>query len=65
MEHETKVSIKKIYFFTATKHEWLPLLAQHNNQQHVIDYLKKLSDEGYLTIFSFVSMPTHIHLIWR
>jgi REP element-mobilizing transposase RayT len=56
--------ISKIYFFTATIHKWFPLLAEDNNQQLIIDYLKKLSDEGYLTIYGFVIMPNHVHLIF-
>ncbi len=55
----------KIYFFTATIHNWLPLLAQQNNQQLIIDYLKKLCDEGFITVYGFVIMPNHIHIIWK
>ena len=55
----------KIYFFTATIHNWLPLLSQENNQQLIIDYLKKLCDSGMLTVFAFVLMPNHVHIIWR
>jgi putative transposase len=55
----------KIYFFTATIHKWLPLLLQDNNQQLIIDYLKKLSDEGFITVYAFVLMPNHIHIIWQ
>ena len=40
----------KIYFFTATIHNWLPLLEEDNNQEMIIDYLKKLSDKGMITI---------------
>ena len=55
----------KIYFFTATIHKWLPLLAQENNQQLIIDYLKKLSNDGFLTVYAFVLMPNHVHIIWQ
>ena len=55
----------KIYFFTATIHKWLPLLTQEDNQQLIIDYLKKLSDEGLITIYAFVLMPNHVHIIWQ
>ena len=55
----------KIYFFTATIHKWLPLLAQENNQQLIIDYLKKLCDDGLLTVYAFVLMPNHVHIIWQ
>jgi len=55
----------KIYFFTATIHKWLPLLAQDNNQQLIIDYLKTLSDKGLISVYAFVLMPNHLHMIWR
>jgi len=55
----------KIYFFTATIHNWLPLLEEDNNQEMIIDYLKKLSDEGMITVFAFILMPNHVHFIWR
>ena len=55
----------KIYFFTATIHNWFPLLAVDNNQKMIIYYLKKLSDEEMITVFAFVLMPNHIHFIWR
>ena len=28
-------------------------------------YLKKLSDAGLISVYAFVLMPNHIHLIWR
>jgi putative transposase len=55
----------KVYFFTATIHNWFPLLAEDNNQQLITDYLKKLSDEKYLTVYGFVLMPNHLHIIWK
>ncbi len=52
----------KIYFFTATIHKWLPLLAEDNNQQLIIDYLKKLCSEKFITLYGFVIVPNHLHL---
>ena len=40
----------KIYFFTVTIHNWLPLLEEDNNQEMIIVYLKKLSDERMITV---------------
>ncbi len=57
--------INKIYFFTATIHRWQPLLADDSNKQLIVDYLKKLSEDGSLTIYAFVIMPNHVHIIWR
>ena len=55
----------KIYFFTATIHKWLPLLATDENKRLITDYLKKLVNEGFITVYSFVIMPNHLHLIWQ
>ena len=55
----------RIYFFTATIHKWLLLLAEDNNQQSITDYLKKLCDEKLITVFAFVLMPNHVHFIWQ
>ncbi|MDB5203279.1 MAG: transposase [Ferruginibacter sp.] len=35
------------------------------NKKIIIDYFKELSDAGLITIFAFVVMPNHVHLIWR
>jgi putative transposase len=55
----------KIYFFTATIHKWYPLLLQEGNQELIVRYLKKLCEDGLLTVYGFVLMPNHIHLIWQ
>lgn len=55
----------KIYFYTATIHNWQPLLQSNNNKQVIIDSLKFLSDKGLITVYAFVIMPNHIHLIWQ
>lgn len=55
----------KIYFYTATIHNWLPLLQPNSNKQVITDSLKFLSDKGLITVYAFVIMPNHIHLIWQ
>jgi putative transposase len=62
---KSHTSIGKIYFWTATIHKWMPLLESDGNKQLIIGYLKKLSDEGLISIYAFVIMPNHIHLIWQ
>jgi putative transposase len=57
--------VNKLYFFTATIHKWLPLLEDEENKKLLIAYLKKLSNEGLITIYAFVLMPNHIHIIWK
>lgn len=41
------------------------MLDSDSNKQLIVDYLKKLSGEGLITVYVFVIMPNHIHLIWQ
>jgi putative transposase len=41
------------------------LLEGDLNKQLIVSYLKNLSDEGLITVYAFVIMPNHIHLIWQ
>gem|GEM_PF-5342308 len=45
-QRKSYTSIVEIYFWTATIHEWLPLMDLDSNKQLKVNYLKKLSDEG-------------------
>ena len=50
-------SIGEIYFWTATIHKWQHLLESDFNKQLILSYLKKLADEGLITVYAFVIMP--------
>ena len=66
MQHrKSYTAINKIYFWTATIHKWLPLLESETNKQVIIDTLQYLSDKGLITVYAFVIMPNHMHLIWQ
>ena len=54
----------KIYFWTATIHNWLPLLQANANKELILSSLKKLSNDKLISVYAFVIMPNHIHLIW-
>src|ERR1700739_4143992 len=62
---KSHTSIGDIYFWTATIHKWLPLLLEDSSKEIITKYLKKLSDEKLITVYAFVIMPNHIHLIWQ
>ena len=55
----------KIYFFTATIHQWKYLLNEKENKDLVISYLKELSQKTFINVYAFVLMPNPIHLIWQ
>jgi len=54
----------KIYFWTATIHNWLLLLEADENKKLILSSLKKLSDDKLISVYAFVIMPNHMHLIW-
>ncbi len=64
-QRKSHTSIGEIYFWTATIHKWMHLLESDLNKQLILDYRKKLSDDGLITVYGFVIMPNHIHLIWQ
>lgn len=55
----------QIYFSTATIYKWYHLLASNDFKEIVIDSLENLSSRKLIDVYSFVIMPSHIHLIWR
>jgi putative transposase len=62
-QRKSYTAIDKIYFWGATIHKWLPLLQNDFNKQVIVDSLKYLSDKELITVYAFVIMPNHIHLI--
>lgn len=55
----------KIYFFTATIHNWIPLLLKDSFKDIIISSLRYLKEKELIKIYGFVIMPNHIHLIWE
>jgi len=64
-QRNSYIDLNKIYFWTATIHKWYNLLDKNENKQTLIDSLRFLSDKGCITVYAFVIMPNHIHLIWQ
>ena len=54
----------KIYFSTATILNWQPLLKDDAIKDILIGSLQTLTNQNRLTIFGFVIMPNHLHIIW-
>ena len=59
------MELDKIYFFTATIKDWIPLLDKKEYKEIVLKSLKFLHDKRLIQIYGFVIMPNHIHLIWQ
>ncbi|UAY53254.1 transposase [Ferruginibacter albus] len=63
-KRKSYTSLNNVYFLTATIHKWRPLLDENDNKGVIVDYLKKLSEEKLISVYGFVLMPNHFHLIW-
>ena len=51
------------HFLTCTVVEWLPLFLNPDVVQIILDSLQFFQKESRLTIFSYVLMENHLHLI--
>ena len=54
-----------ISFFTATILEWKHLLMPDKYKQVIIDSLKFLVTDKRVSVYAFVIMPNHLHLLWK
>ena len=52
------------YFFTATILNWVHLLSEDKYKEIIITSLAYLAKNDRVTIYGFVIMPNHIHIIW-
>ena len=56
--------MNNIYFSTATILNWHPLLKDNAFKDILIGSLQALTKQNLLTVFAFVIMPNHLHIIW-
>ena len=52
-------------FYTATIVEWKPLLQNDLYKQIIVESLQYLVQNKRITLYAFVIMNNHIHLIWQ
>jgi REP element-mobilizing transposase RayT len=52
-------------FITITCLEWKSILESEKNKQIVTDRLAFLSKDQRVTVYVFVMMNNHLHLIWQ
>lgn len=52
-------------FFTATIQEWKHLLKEDKYKIIITEALKFLVTEGKVTVYGFVIMSNHLHIIWQ
>jgi REP element-mobilizing transposase RayT len=56
-------SLTNTYFFTATINKWQQLLSTEERKQIILNSLKFMCEENRISLYAFVIMPNHIHLV--
>lgn len=59
------MDLLKLYFYTATILNWIPILKADNMKNIIIQSLEFLSIKNKIRVYGFVIMPNHMHLIWK
>jgi len=59
------MELGRIYFYTASILEWIPLLQSEKFKSIILNSLKHLVENKKIKVYGFVIMPNHIHLIWE
>jgi REP element-mobilizing transposase RayT len=52
-------------FTTITNYNWLPVLSNDYHKDIVIEALRKRVSDDQVTIYAYVIMPNHLHIIWQ
>ncbi len=52
-------------FLTATNLNWLPILQNDHHKQILMEALQRRVKDEQLSIYGFVIMPNHFHIIWQ
>jgi REP element-mobilizing transposase RayT len=56
---------RHVAFFTATVLEWKQLLKPDKYKALIVESLRFLVGHERVTVYGFVIMPNHLHLLWR
>lgn len=61
----SKMDLEEVYFWTDTITEWKHLLKQDKYKQMILDSWKDLVTKELITVYGFVIMPNHLHVLWE
>jgi putative transposase len=63
-KRQGQTDINTCYFYTDTIYKFRHLLADDRLKQVIISSLQYLTEKKLITLYGFVIMPNHIHLLW-
>jgi putative transposase len=61
----SRMSFGYVYFWTDTIKDWKHLLKPDKYKELIVSSWQELIRRELITIYSFVIMPNHIHVIWE
>jgi putative transposase len=61
----SKMDFDRVYFWTDTVKDWIPIFKQDEYKMIVISTMEELVNRGVVIIYGFVVMPNHLHMIWE
>ena len=62
---KSNMLIGEVYFWTNTIKDWKHLLKQEKYKELIVDALSSLIEKKQISIYAFVVMPNHLHLVWE
>ena len=57
--------LNEVYFWTSTIKDWKHLLKPDKYKNLIINNWKSLVDKNLVSIYGFVIMPNHLHVLWE
>lgn len=61
----SQLELNNVYFWTNTIKDWHHLLKADRFKQTIIDSLRYLVKRNKITVYAYVIMPNHIHILWE
>jgi putative transposase len=61
----SSMMLNEVYFWTSSVKDWKHLLKPDKYKNLIIDTWKSLVDKNLLSIYGFVIMPNHLHVLWE
>ncbi|MFT7034056.1 MAG: putative transposase [Cyclobacteriaceae bacterium] len=61
----SQMELHQVYFWTSTIKDWNKLFETDEYKSILINCLTHLVEKNKITVYSFVIMPNHIHIVWE
>lgn len=59
------MALQEVYFWTDTIMGWKRLLKQDKYKEMIISSWRELVSRGKISVYAFVIMPNHLHVVWE